>query len=241
MAILIYKNYTDFIINMLNYNINNNISYRNSINVNIYLFDALSRYRFSKQMIYTVSYIKKIRKKYRIYEMMKYHTLGVNSPLNYRALIQGNNTETLFKFFSENNYTTIAIPGYYDPNLYLCGRSNRNYVNYNIQLFKNCSNNYLYGKNKRCLGNKHRHKHQLDVLEFLYSSYSETSSLFSFTSFMESHDPSFVSLTRVDKDFSNHLQNLENANILNNSITILIGDHGFHYGRYYHTEVFFYI
>lgn len=238
MALLFYYNFTDFIIHFSPVkNVLRN-SNNKKMNINIYLFDALSRYRFSKQMIQTKIYLKNLTKEYKLYEMMKYHTLGINSPLNYRGLIIGNKSNSLFKVFKENNYSNIAIPGYYDLNLNLCGSSNKKYVDYNIQLFRNCSRQYLYGSGKRCLGNKHRHKHQLDFLQSLYLfNHNNNIPTFSFTSFMESHDSSFISLLRMDKDIAHHLEFLNKNYILKDSITVLMGDHGIHYGKYYKTSV----
>lgn len=238
MALLSYKEFNDFIIHFSPVDHTLNGSNRQNMNVNIYLFDGLSRYRFSKQMIHTKKYLINLSKKYRIYEMMKYHTLGFNSPINYRGLILGKTYNSLFKVFKEYNYSNVAIPGFYDLNLNLCGGSNRKYVDYNIQLFQNCSEPYLYGSGKRCLGNKNRHKHQLDFLESIYL-YNHRNNIptFSFTSFMESHDSSFISLLRMDKDIVEHLEYLNRNNILENSITVLMADHGMHYGRYFNTPV----
>lgn len=241
MAFLFYRNISNFIINketiIAKFSTKNKGI--NNINVNIYLFDGLSRFRFKKQMLYTKDYLNSISNEYKLYEMMKYHTLGTNSPLNYKGLLYGNKSNSLFKIFRENNYSTAAIPGYYDRDLSFCGRSNKKYVDITIQLFRNCSNQYLYGKNIRCLGNKQRHKYQLEMIEslLLYSIMSKTP-LFSFSSFMESHDSSFISLTRLDKDFRNHIKKLDYMKVLNKSITILIGDHGMHYGDYYKTFVY---
>lgn len=238
MAIIKYYSIMDFIINFNLISNKTKKRKRSKVNINIYMFDALSRFRFAKQMLFSKKYIKSISKKYQIYEMLKYHTLGINSPMNYRGLIQGSNSITLFEMSKRHNYSTAAIPGVYDPYLKFYGKSNKNYVDYNIQLFRSCSESYLYGSGKRCLGNKHRHKHQLEYLESLYEySHENKNPVFSFTSFMESHDSSFLSIKRIDKDFVQHLTKLEERNILNNSITIIIGDHGMYYGKYYNTEV----
>lgn len=82
MALLSYKEFNDFIIHFSPVDHTLNGSNRQNMNVNIYLFDGLSRYRFSKQMIHTKEYLINLSKEYRIYEMMKYHTLGFNSPIN---------------------------------------------------------------------------------------------------------------------------------------------------------------
>lgn len=240
MALLLHKNYRDFIINFRPNNNNRGKRNKNKkLNVNIYLFDALSRFVFSKEMAYTLDYIKSISKNYRIYEMLKYHTVGRNSPLNYRALIQGLKRSTsIFRVSKQNNYSTIALPGYFDLQLNLCGDSNIRYVDYNIQLFKHFKDYQLFGKKKRCLGNDHIHNRQLNILEKIYKhNYDDNISTLSYTSFMESHDSSFYSLLRMDKDFSNHLKTLNGENILNNSVIILIGDHGLHYGNYSKTIV----
>lgn len=189
-------------------------------------------------MLNTKNYLRSISKKYKIYEMLKYHTLGLNSPLNYRGLIFGKESISLFKWFKNYNYSTIALPGYYDVDLRFYGKSSREYVDYNIQLFHNCSESYLYGSRKRCLGNKHRHKHQLEFLESIYLFNRENNiPTFSYTSFMESHDKSFISLLRMDNDIANHFKLLEKNKIMENSITLLIGDHGMHYGKYFNSTV----
>lgn len=238
MALLSYNTFNDFIIHFSPINQILNGSSRKNMNVNIYLFDGLSKYRFSKQMIYTKKYLKKLTKKYKIYEMMKYHTIGFNSALNYRGLIIGKAYDSLFRVFKQYNYSNVVIPGIYDLNLNLYGVNNKKYVDYNIQLFRNCSEPYLYGSGKRCLGNKSRHKHQLDILESIYLyNHNNNISTFSFTTFMESHDSSFISLLRMDKDMANHLDNLHRNNILKESITVLMADHGIHYGNYFNTPV----
>lgn len=238
MALLLYSIYSDFIIELFPVNRYNSKKIRENININIYLFDALSRFRFINQMIYTKKYLNSLSNKYKIYEMMKYHTLGVNSPINYKFLFQGNNSVSLFKWFYSHNYSTAAIPGYYDYDLSFYGRSNRKYVDYNIQLFRNSTHGELYGKKIRCFGNKQRHKHQLEMLESIYFNNQKNNiSTFSFTSFMESHDESFISLLRMDKDFANHLKQMEEGELLQESVTIIMADHGMHYGKYFNTTV----
>lgn len=242
MAILTYNRIYDFIINTT---IINKVVQRNTtkkISINMYLFDGLSRFRFRKQMKYTTKYLNILPRKYKIFDMMKYHTLGRNSELNYKGLFTGNKSRSIFELFKKYNYTLVAMPGSYDPNLSFFGKSNKQYVDYNIQLFRNCSNKYLYGEKIRCLGNKQRHNHQLDSLEsLLQQSISYYNPVFSYTSFMESHDSSFTSLLRIDEDVKNHLKNLEYEGILEKSITILIGDHGIHYGDYFNTSVYSFV
>lgn len=97
MAIIKYYSIMDFVINFNFISNKTKKRKRSNVNIDIYMFDALSRFRFAKQMLFSKKYIKSISKKYQIYEMLKYHTLGINSPMNYRGLIQGSNSITLFE------------------------------------------------------------------------------------------------------------------------------------------------
>lgn len=67
-----------------NYKINNN-----RVSVNLILFDGLSRMSFNYQFKETQKYLLSLSKDYYIYDMLRYHTVGLNSRPNYVPLFYG--------------------------------------------------------------------------------------------------------------------------------------------------------
>lgn len=61
----------------------------NRISVNLIMFDGLSRMAFNQQFKETQQFLLSISKDYHIYDMLRYHTIGLNSRPNYVPLFYG--------------------------------------------------------------------------------------------------------------------------------------------------------
>lgn len=224
--------------------------------VNIYLFDALSRFRYFNQMKETNKFLKMINRKNHIFSFELYHTIGYNSKPNIIPLVYGcykheNPKDFIYSVFSRNNFTIISNLAECDKYLCFYNLNKKNNINitHNLQIgCKEIANTPRFTRNARCVGNKQYHKWQLDYLEEALLFYRKLNrKSFSFTSFIEAHEPSFISITRVDTDFSNHLKRLYciflynnhniDSNFMESSINIILSDHGMHYGKYYNSEV----
>lgn len=66
-----------------------NIINANRISINLILFDGLSRMSFDHQFKQTQKYLLTLTKDYYIYDMLRYHTIGLNSRPNYVPLFYG--------------------------------------------------------------------------------------------------------------------------------------------------------
>lgn len=191
-------------------------NYENVLSINIYLFDALSRFRFFTQMPDTNKYLNKLKRNFDIFSFELYHTIGVNSRPNFYPFFYGCYKDDihpnmfLYSTFIKNNFSIISNLAECDKILafYYLNRSSIINIKHNLQISCIAKVDY-FSSSPRCVGSKQHHEWQLDYLEQSLKYYhSINKKSFSFTSFDEAHDPSFLSITRVDNDFANHLENL---------------------------------
>lgn len=186
------------------------------LSVNIYFFDGLSRFRFFTQMPDTNHFLESIMNKYDIFSFELYHTIGRNSRPNYFPLFYGcykddkYPKEFIYSTFIKNNYTIISNLAECDNNLsfYNYNRSRIINIKHNLQISCKAKVSY-FSWAPRCVGSKQHHEWQLQYLENSLIYYNNINkNTFSYTSFDEAHDPSFLSITRVDNDFAGHLKKL---------------------------------
>lgn len=249
------RNTEEYLFNFLPSNKILSKKYHNTkLSVNIYLFDALSRLRYFNQMPYTNNFINTLKTKYYIYSFELYHTIGLNSKPNYFPLFYGsyeddkNPKAFIYSFFIKHNFTIISNLAECDTKLsfYNSNRSSIFNIRHNLQISCLANINHFTSK-ERCVGSKQHHEWQLEYLEesLKYYNYIHKNT-FSYTSFDEAHDSSFISITRVDNDFARHLNKLYciiiyyiqvDSGFMNSSINIIMSDHGMHYGKYSQTNV----
>lgn len=67
------------------------------ISVSLILFDGLSRIAFNQQFINTQKYLISLLKDYFIFDMLRYHTIGLNSRPNYVPLFYGSRFSNVSK------------------------------------------------------------------------------------------------------------------------------------------------
>lgn len=110
-----------------------------------------------------------------------------------------------------------------------------------IYLFFSKSSGYvMYTSEPRCIGHQQFHKYNLDYMKDALKYYNKQNiPQFSFLVEGESHDGYFKSLYRVDNDFMNYLKEIEENGVFENSMVIIMGDHGMHFGPYYETKVLY--
>lgn len=165
--------------------------------------------------------LNRIKNKNYIYSFERYHTIGINSrpntiPLLYGCYKNEKAKEFVYSLFLNNNFTVISNLAECDKELsfYYVNKSNRLFINHNLQIGCNeIIKLNLYNNKPRCVGHKQLHKWQLEYLdEALLFYMKKNKRTFSFTSFMEAHEPSFKSITRVDDDFASHLMHLYSIN-----------------------------
>lgn len=192
----------------------------------------------------SINALKYISKESKIFEMLRYHSVGPKSIHNYLPLFYGTNDvskkhKIIFEDFEENDYISITLLEDCHNKSELYGNTNYKGANHNIILGCEFTNQFLYGNKPRCIGNKQYHQIYLDYLNEAITYYNNKSTPFiSYISFMEPHEESHKSLLRVDKDFANHLLLLYKNNILKNTILCMLGDHGINYGNYFKTDVY---
>lgn len=224
-------------------------SYDEKLSVHFIMFDGGSRYVMKHQLYYTVKYLKQIRNKYSMYDMLKYHSIDYNSQSHFSALFYGfrfnsaNNNRTyhkiIFEDFKNENYITI--------NAHLvCDVKERFYVNNNYTGSDHnlnppsCDESYIknmYLSNPRCLGVKQIHQHYFNYLKDSLNYYhNKKQPVFFKLVLMDSHDGEIKSLPRIDYDFYKYLKYINDNGIMNKSVIIIAGDHGIHYGEYYNTK-----
>lgn len=211
------NNRTEYLFQFLPIEHHNIPIYNNQISVNIYMFDALSRFRFFNQMPYTNRYLNKLKRNFFIYNYEMYHTIGINSCPNYFPLFYGsyrNETpkEFFYNYYIKNNYTIISNLAECDLKLGLCNNNRTSMINIKHNLQISCDeiiNVAHYSWGPRCVGHKQHHEWQMKYVEdSLIYYHNKRQKTFSYTSFDEPHDQSFISLTRVDKDFADHIKKL---------------------------------
>lgn len=213
------------------------------INILWFLFDGGSRYVLNKQLPLTVKYIKGLCREYYIYEMMKYHIVGDASKHNYPPIFYGiNNTQcrkrqiSIFQEYNQEGFITIDLEMEGNNEMYYCKEfKNLKSFDHSLQILSKQKEfyNIRFGNKPRCVGNKQIHKYAFEYIQKSFQYYNRNNQpVIAFQSFMDSHDDSFSSTPRLDKDIVNLLTNLKKENILNNTIIILSSDHGMHYGSY---------
>lgn len=222
----------------------------NKLSVIFLLFDGGSRYVLKRQLPKTVSTLRRISKKHSYYDMLRYHVLGRNSPFNYPALlmcINKNDTfvtkerKNLFDDLKESKYMFIHADGTCLVDMHYYSRVLKNFTGADHSITKiSCDiiyNEKQYLSYPRCAGHQELHKHYFDFIKEAVTYYSKKNQpSFSFATFMDSHDPFLKSTPRLDKDLSLFIEELDKNDVFKNTILILYGDHGLHYGSFYKSE-----
>lgn len=224
---------------------------KSKLSVNLILFDGGSRYVLKHQLKQTTHYLKSIRNKYSMFDMLKYHTIDLNSFTHYSSLYYGyrikissqknNKHRIIFEDFKEEKYITINTNTACDVHENFCIHNNYSGSDHNLSP-ASCDSNYkksMYRSIPRCLGDRQIHQLFFDYLkESLQFYHSIQQPVFSNTVLLDSHDNHFKSVPRVDYDLKNFLKYLDDNGIMNSSMIIITADHGMHYGKYYNSKVY---
>lgn len=228
--------------------------YASKLSVHIILFDGGSRYILKHQLPKTIKYLKTIKNKYAMFDMLKYHTIHHNSKPHFLPLFYGhrynytdkkaNFYKIIFDDFKEEKYIVINSNLDCDIREEYHGENNYTGSDHNI-IYPSCDKYYNMNKltkNKRCLGDKQIHQHYFNYYKQALNYYhSKRQPVFSVTVLKDSHDQYLQSTPRVDLDLSIYLNYLNNKGILNNSVIIITADHGMHYGKYYKKPVLLFL
>lgn len=223
--------------------------YGSKLSVHFILFDGGSRFVLKHQLPKTVEYLKSIRNKYSMFDMLKYHTIHPNSNPHYLPLFYGyrynytdqmnNYHKLILEDFKEEDYITIYA-NHNDINERFHGKNNYSGSDHNLNppaCDYYCRLNEWSSK-PRCLGDKQRHQHYFDYYKDALSYYhSKQQPVFSITFLTDSHDANLISVPRVDTDLANYLKFLNDKGIMDKSVIFLAADHGMHFGSYYESPV----
>lgn len=120
------KGVDDIFLNFIPTKLNKIQKQSNQYNINLYLFDGLSRSQFNEEMNYTISFLNSITDEFDIFEFFRYHSTGMNSIPNYIPIFYGSTTrrakwlnecDDIFKYIYDDNYKTLFFDQFCFPKL----------------------------------------------------------------------------------------------------------------------------
>lgn len=86
----------------------------NRISVNLFLFDGLSRMAFNHQFKETQKFLLLLSKDYYIFDMLRYHSIGLNSRPNYVPLFYGMKfSNKIFKVYYNLYFQNKSLFNYF--------------------------------------------------------------------------------------------------------------------------------
>ena len=222
-------------------------------NILVLLIDALSKGNFLNFLPNTVQTLNSFEERfdYSLLNFTDYHIVGTNSGPNQAAffageLVGGGDTslkkktadqEWIWKILKEQHgYTTLKIEdmcfkhsGLLKALGYLDKTAEPPTTHAFLEFF--CPPNY---RRPHCVGDKPLSRFMFDYLGSYISNYQDARPWAAFANFGEAHEDS-VSLPGIlDQDLNQFLS--ETVSQLKNTVTILVSDHGLHYGPYFQTK-----
>lgn len=202
------------------------------------VFDILEEYRndvnFENNEIFT-------------FQFFKYHSLGFFTQINTipgfwgRWWISNEKGKYYMKMFKEKGYITGFSQSSCDRHFFDQENDqfyNLDYVDHDHELSSlSCDPNYYNPEGayspkhgpmsfkRRCLFGKDVHDYQLEYLNKFWRVYSDMPKIFT-SVFIDAHESSHHVVGYLDEKIYNHLNNMHNQGYLNDTLTIIIADHG---------------
>ena len=208
---------------------------------------------FKKYFLYNENYSEK---KFTAFEFNKYHSLGKFTLTNIYAMNYGfpryklsEVTEkgvSFTKYLKENGYITGSAGTICSKDSLFADEFDDPSVNFdrydheNVALF--CDRNYydtgyslITGINSvihRCLYGKKGYKYAFEYAELFWNSYKDNNKFFRLHLY-ESHELTLELIKYSDDDIYNFFNNFINKGYFNDTLLLLVSDHGNNFGSYY--------
>jgi hypothetical protein len=234
-------NYNNFLVN------SSSILYKFNVNFVIILLDGISSAHFKRRLLFTQKYLSTLHN-YEKFEFTKFNILGKNSEPNLMALLYGttfiteiiNKNNNLINYFRKKGYVTMYSNdecriSYQEPkNINFKPDQHFDHVFY--QEF--CNEGFFpYDRsakfNSACFGGNRPHNLIFNYTLQYFNNYNIPKFALLITN--TGHDRNMELLQTIDMDLINFFENLKEN--LNKTITILLSDHGLHYGNYPSTPI----
>ena len=229
-------------------------------NVLFIFLDAVSRVHFQRKLPKTAKFFEKFMKyskraKYKSYQFLKYHSMGLNARSTYHNMFYSHNQANkkspeinLIKYYKEYGYITGRIFNRCSKEIYqitnknINGVSLENFDHENLGIF--CDPNY-YNRNKpntifrgefsslrRCLYGKEVHNYVLEYGKKFWNVYKDNRK-FLLLGFIEGNEGTGEVIKYIDNDLSKFLYDFYKKKYLENTAVFLVSDHGLNYNGYY--------
>ena len=228
--------------------------YARKPHIDVLMIDGLSRPQFIRGLKRTVNLFERIHNgtkwKFSVFQFLRYTVLGRNSIYNLTPMVFGRRYKFkrsqlreavydhpwLWDHAASNGYVTLMVDEQCQASEHIPewqaprdtggnGRTDTYHHRFH-DLF--CDDLNQYGWDKRCLQSKMAHTYVFDYLKSFYSNY-EKSPKFSWSILYEAHEPSLSHISLMDASLEDYLlHSLHNKN----KITVILSDHGPHYGPY---------
>lgn len=217
-------------------------------NVLVFFFDTISRAHFFRKFPKTINYLEQYtkykrdykKKKFTIFQFLKYHSLNTFTNPNlmaayFGAKIDGNGTH-FANYFKNNGYIIGKATTFCEKiNVYSTTSSLNNVIwdhesisipcirgIYNYRLSKR-----LYSLVRRCLFGKDIFEYSLEYLESFWLNYLKYNKMFLFES-GDGHEPTGQTIGYLDDIFYKFLFKFNSNKWFKNTAIILFSDHGQH-------------
>ena len=229
------------------------------LNVSVYvlMLDGLSRTVWERGLKKTREFLLHSSKS-ETFEFSRFHSIGINSPNNWNAFAWGElcpthkNTEFISALYSDNGYVTAHSHSSYSPyNLTSPTPLERKGMD-TVCFMHYCPSNFIernrtkyfdlfpfkyYGEKWSTIANPSEHsvwegdRFASDLLVSFENQYKD-SLRFYLAIFSQTHTEIYADQIRIDEEIANVLEVID----IGNSIVILWGDHGIHYGPHLLTK-----
>jgi len=230
--------------------------------INVVMIDGLSRAHFRRALKKTTALLEWVHDHraetgFQVFQFMRYSVVGRNSIYNLTPLVSGRTVDggnmtitrksTTYPSFDYSSwlwdhanaagYTTMFadeqcpftshMTPWQTPK-FAGGSDKISTVHHRFGEIYCSIMNAQYGSDKRCLFGRQAHEYTFDYLNSYYSHYDD-SPKFSWSILYEAHEPSLSILPLLDTDLSDFIKrSMQDTN----RITVLLSDHGMHYGPY---------
>ncbi|KAF8966184.1 hypothetical protein BGZ46_000438 [Entomortierella lignicola] len=225
---------------------------RTKPNVMVIFMDAVSRRQFYRKLAKTSSLLGSLDKTAQggpqLHEFFRYHSVGFNTDDNSRA-IYSNTTQILdppnlpiWKDFHDAGYITSRVEDNCDDwSSHYTGVATSQYFDHELQapfclppyyaLEGNPFSNFEgpHSIVSRCLHGTNVHNHAFEYMNQFRRSYPDKP-WFQMGSFIEGHEGTGEVLLTLDNDYSNFFKGMEEDGSLENTIIVMMADHGLHMG-----------
>jgi len=214
-------------------------------NVMILLLDAVSRFQFARGFPATSKFLEAWEKAGKLFDFSNYGVVGANSGPNQAAFFKGEFVS--FKIGSDessskswiwnklrNDYGYVF--GKIDDMCYRHSGLQQSILEdsgqFDFQFLEIFCNPRIRRPN--CIGSRYIHEYVFEYLDYV----TELASPWGvFVSFGEGHEDSMSLGGIMDSALTKFLGKLESGGVLDNTVLVLMSDHGLHYGSHFQTPM----